>query len=197
VRKRCLLRNEKRITPEEYLERERGVEEKHEYFDGEIFAMSGLSFVHNQIVANPLSNLHAQLRGSPCQTITNDLRVQVEASGLYTYPDLVLVCGEPQFAGGHFDTLLNPVLLIVVLSPSTEAYERNAKFGHYRRLESLREYVLVSQDRPRVERYVRRDEGWDREETNGSDASVTLESVDCRLSLSEIYERVALPAPGA
>jgi len=190
------------MTPEEYLAFERASPTKHEYFAGEVFAMSGASRAHNLIAGNVFAGLHGQLRGHPCEAYMGDMRVQVSETGLYTYPDVVVVCGEPQFEDAEVDTLLNPLLIVEVLSASTEAYDRGDKFEQYRLLPSLREYVLVSQDRPRVERFTRQEgETWLLQATAGLQATVTLSAIDCELPLSEIYERVVFlprepsPAP--
>ena len=178
-------------TPQEYLERERLAERKSEYRYGQIVAMSGASRKHNLIALNLGGELRQQLRGGSCETYVADMRVKVSPTGLYTYPDVVVACGEIRFEDGHIDTLLNPIVLIEVLSPSTEAYDRAEKFEHYRRLDSLREYVLVSQDRMRVERYVRRGDAWERTELTGPDELLTIAAVDCTIRLADIYERVA------
>jgi Uma2 family endonuclease len=186
-----LSKPERWITPEEYLEAERRAEEKSEYFDGEIYAMSGASLRHNRLVANLVGTLHSQLRGGPCAALPSDMRVRVPATGLYTYPDVSVVCGEPQLEDAHMDILLNPVVLIEVLSESTEGYDRGRKFEHYRRIASLQEYVLVSQKQPRVEGYRRQGEReWLLTEAVGLEESVELPSVRCVLSLAEVYERV-------
>ena len=142
-------------TPAEYLALEREADHKSEYLAGEIFALAGASEAHNTITLNFAAALHAQLRGRPCRVFANDLRVRVQASGLYTYPDVLALCGERRFEDAHRDTLLNPTLIGEVLSPSTEAYDRGKQFGHYRRLESLIDYLLIAQDEVRVEHYTR------------------------------------------
>ena len=144
------------LTPEEYLARERRAETKSEYLRGEVFAMAGASRAHNLIASNAAGELRQQLRDRPCEVYPSDMRVKVSPSGLYTYPDVTVVCGEPQFEDAEVDTLLNPKVLVEVLSPSTADYDRGGKFTHYRRLPSLQEYVLISQDRPLVEHYVAR-----------------------------------------
>lgn len=181
------------VTPEEYLAQERASEQKNEYFNGEIFAMAGGSPAHNRITANLIREIDTRLLDGPCITYTGDQRVKVIATELYTYPNVVVVCGEPQFEEGGLDTLLNPTLLVEVLSPSTEAYDRGAKFAHFRRLPSLREYVLVAQDRARVERYFRNGEIWELTELDGMDAALGLASVPGAIPLARIYDRVTLP----
>jgi Uma2 family endonuclease len=183
------------LTPAEYLAGERASAQKSEYFRGEIFAMAGGSPRHNRIIANLIREVDSQLVDGPCFTYPSDQRVRIPETGLYTYPDVSVVCGEPIFEEG--DTLVNPILLVEVLSENTEGYDRGAKWAHYRRLPSLREYVLVSQDRPRIERYVRHEGGWEFTEECGLDAEVQLASVPARLSLSRVYNRVDLPSnPG-
>ncbi len=182
-----------RITPEQYLEIERASETRNEYYGGEMYAMSGGSYVHGQMIGNVTGELRARLRGRHCSVTPVDVRVRTSPEGLYSYPDVAVVCGSPVFADDQKDTLLNPVLLIEVLSPSTESKDRGFKFAQYRRIESLREYVLVSQDEPRVECFVRQAGGqWLLAEFVGLDSVCRLDSVDCDLPLSEIYYRVEI-----
>jgi Uma2 family endonuclease len=180
-------------TPEQYLALERKAEVKSEYINGWIYAMAGASREHNLISANILAELHVQLRSRPCETYSSDMRVKVSATRLYTYPDVVVVCGEPRFEDEHVDTLLNPTVLIEVLSPSTEAYDRGDKFAHYRRLESLQEYVLIAQERMRVEHYARQGEQWLLTEFSQPDEQLPLASIGCEIPLREIYARVEFP----
>lgn len=180
-----------RLSVEEYLEMERTSEVRHEYYDGEVFAMVGATEAHALIVTNLVLSLGNQLRDGPCRTYANDMRVRVEESGLYTYPDLVVVCEEPAFLETeHRNTLLNPQLLVEVLSESTEAYDRGRKFTHYRSLHSLTDYLLVAQDQARIEHYERQDDGWLLTEAAGLDATLELPSFNCELALAEVYERV-------
>ncbi|HLM02731.1 MAG TPA: Uma2 family endonuclease [Pyrinomonadaceae bacterium] len=180
-----------KMSPEEYLEFERKSEEKHEYFDGEIFAMSGAKWNHNVIAWNIGGELRQKLKDKKCSVCPGDMRVFVPKTGLYTYPDLVVVCGEPKFQDNVFDTLLNPVLLIEVFSESTESRDRGKKFQHYRSIESLREYVLVAQDEARIEKYVRQGEGfWVLSEAVGLDSEIKFDSVDCRIALGEVYDKI-------
>src|SRR5215213_3669301 len=149
------------LTPEEYLAIERRSETKSEYFNGEMFAMVGASRKHNLIAGNIFGELRQGLKGKPCEAYTNDMRVRIPATGLYTYPDVVVVCGEPEFEDEHIDTLINPTLVVEVLSDSTESYDRGKKAGFYRSVESIGEYLLVSQDEYRVEQYVKQtDDKW-------------------------------------
>jgi Uma2 family endonuclease len=180
-----------RITPEEYLELERKAEIKSEYIDREIFAMSGVTREHSTIVINLTTALKIQFAGRPCEVHGPELRLKVSPTGAYLYPDVLAVCGEPRFEDEHFDTLLNPRLIIEVLSESTESYDRGKKFAHYRTIDSLREYVLVSQTECRVERFCRQDDGnWLYSEVSDPEGSIELTSVTCRLSLKAIYDRV-------
>ena len=180
-----------KMTPEEYLERERQAETKSEYFAGEVFAMAGAGEAHNLIVTNVIIALGTQLRKRPCKVYPSDMRVLVSPTGLYTYPDVVVVCGEPRFLDEKRDTLLNPTLLVEILSESTEAYDRGKKFEHYRQIESLQEYLLVSQVAPRVERFLRQEAGtWLFSEAKGLHATAELTSIQCRLPLAEVYEKV-------
>jgi Uma2 family endonuclease len=180
-----------RYTPEEYLALERKAEHRSEYFAGEIFAMSGASERHNLIAGNVFAALHAQFRGRPCRAYMSDMRVKVSPTGLYTYPDVVALCDEPQFDDEQKDTLLNPTIIIEVLSPSTEAYDRGGKFGHYRKLASLAEYVLISQEEPHVEHYVRQpDNQWLLSEASNLQDTISLPSLNCALLLADVYDKV-------
>ena len=182
-----------RLTPEDYLAIERSAEFKSEYFDGEIFAMAGASRAHNSIVLNTGSEIRQHLKNRSCKAYVNDMRVKVNPTGLYAYPDVIVVCGKEQFEDTHLDTLLNPTLIIEVLSDSTEAYDRGRKFEHYRHLDSLVEYVLIAQQRPHIESYRRQpDHQWLLTECSGLDATLRLQSIDCDLALAEIYAKVEL-----
>jgi Uma2 family endonuclease len=183
-----------RSTPEEYLVRERKAQYRSEYVGGRAYAMAGASRAHNLVAGNVFAELRAQLRGRPCEAYVSDMRVKVSRTGLYTYPDVVAVCGEPRFEDGHVDTLLNPTLIVEVLSESAEGYDRGEKFSHYRRLESLREYVLVAQDRMRVEHYAWQGEHWMLTEISDPDGVLALPSLDCTVSIHGIYERVEFPS---
>lgn len=181
------------LTPEEYLALERRAEYKSEYLDGEIFAMVGASRKHNLISVNIAASLHAQLRKQPCEVYTSDMRVRVGSARMYTYPDVVVVCGEPHLDDEHLDTLLNPTVIVEVLSGSTEAYDRGLKSEHYRKLEPLEEYLLVAQDRVHVENWVRQpDNLWLLSETDNLQDTVQLPSINCTLTLTDIYDRVDL-----
>lgn len=178
------------LSVEEYLAAERTAEHRSEYYQGDVFAMTGASMRHNVIVANLVGELRTQLKGRPCTVLPSDMRVKVSATGLYTYPDVVVVCDNPRFEDDHRDTLLNPTLLIEVLSKSTEAYDRGKKAGHYRQLESLAEYLLVEAQAPKVEHYRRQPDGqWLLSEASGVDSSLKLPSIECVLLLAEVYEK--------
>jgi Uma2 family endonuclease len=180
-----------KLTPEEYLKIERKAEFKSEYFKGEMFAMAGAKRNHNKITTNLSGLVWQHLKGKNCESYSNDMRVFVPKSGLYTYPDVVVVCGEPKFQDNVFDTLLNPTLLIEVLSESTEGYDRGKKFQHYRSIESLQEYILVSQDEARIEKYVKSGDGfWVLSDAVGMDAEIKFDSIDCIIALGEVYDKV-------
>jgi Uma2 family endonuclease len=186
-----------RLTPEQYLEAERAAKFRHEYFDGQMYAMSGGSFQHFQIIGNITAELHTSLKKRPCAVGSNDLRLRVSPDGLYTYPDVIVICGEPKFADDRCDTLLNPALIVEVLSPSTEAYDRGFKSAQYRTVESLQEYALVSQAEPRVEVFRRQVGGhWLLSEAIGLEAVCHFESLDCAVPLSEIYAKVTFSPDG-
>lgn len=180
------------LTPAEYLALERKATTKSEYFEGQIYAMSGASRAHNLIVANLLSAIHTQLNERDCEVYVNDMRVKVDATGLYAYPDVLVVCDEPRFEDSSLDTLLNPTVLVEVLSPSTEAYDRGEKFSHYRHLESLQEYILVAQNCIRVEHYLRQGQKWLLTEFDELVDIVRLPSIACELSTRAIYAKVKL-----
>jgi Uma2 family endonuclease len=182
----------RRLSAEEYLALERQSERKHEYLGGEMFAMSGATREHNLIALQTAAALLSQLRGRPCEVYMGDMRLRVDATGLYTYPDVVVVCGEPQLvADAELDTLLNPTLIVEVLSPSTEGYDRGKKFAHYRTIQSLAEVVFISQERVEVERFSRQPNGdWLLHEVNQLEHRLPLPAIGCEISLAAIYERV-------
>ena len=177
------------LTPEQYLEIERKAEYKSEYFDGQMYAMSGASLVHTTVVDNLTGLLWQLLRGGQCRVLSQDMRVQVGRN--YLYPDIIGLCGEAHLADTHFDTLLNPTLIIEVLSPSTERYDRGLKFQVYRKIETLREYLLIAQDCVSVEHYVRQsDSTWLLSETKERTATIELPSLGCSVSVDAVYDRV-------
>src|SRR5260221_3345388 len=181
------------ISPEEYLRLERQSEYKSEYVNGEIFAMTGASRKHNLVAGNIFRELSQQLKSRQCEAYVGDMRVKVTATGLYTYPDVVVVRGEPRFEDKYFDTLLNPTLLVEVLSPSTERYDRIAKSSYYRTLDSLAEHLLVAQDEVRLEQYVKQPNGqWLLFECSSLDNHIELSSISCSLALRDRYDKVSL-----
>ena len=178
------------LTPEEYLVMEREAAFKSEYRDGKIVAMPGASHKHNLIAGNIFGEIYVQFRDRTCVVYVNDMRVKVSDTGLYTYPDVVVVCDEPRFDDNHFDTLLNPTVLVEVLSPSTENYDRNDKFLSYQILESLQEYILVSQNGVHVEQYIHQDGKWILREFRSLDDVLQIASIECELALRAIYAKV-------
>jgi Uma2 family endonuclease len=182
-----------RFTPEQYLEMERAAEYKSEYYRGEIFAMAGASYAHGLLISHLNFELLLGLRGRPCHVITNDLRVRTGQAGLYTYPDLVAICGEPRFEDNRPDTLLNPVLIVEVLSKSTESNDRGLKFHEYGRIESLQQYVLVSQETRQIEVFTRAEEGaWTYRDFQGADAVCEFSSLGCSVNLADVYRDVPI-----
>ncbi len=179
-------------TVEEYLTFERDSEIRHEYLDGEVFAMAGASENHILVTVNTLASLGTQLRKRPSKVYATAMRVKVKKTGLYTYPDVVIVCDTPQFNDDTPASLLNPTLIIEVLSATTENYDRGKKFQHYRKLDSLKEYVLIAQDSPRIEHYVRQNDGrWLLfSDVSELDTAIELPSISCTLALTDVYEKV-------
>jgi Uma2 family endonuclease len=185
---------QRRYTEAEYLALDRASEIKYEFYRGEIFAMSGASRQHNRINFNLSACLHGQLKDRDCDAYANDMRVKVQSTILYTYPDIVITCNEPRFLDSEVDTLLNPQVVIEVLSDSTEKYDRGKKFEHYRTVPSLREYILVSQDHAHIDRFALNEQGqWVLTDATGLDAVIDLSAVGCRLPLAEVYAKVEFP----
>jgi Uma2 family endonuclease len=183
--------SDKPITEADYLAFERTSEIKHEFIDGEIYAMTGASPNHNLVVASTIAAIHNQLRGKPCKIYPSDMKVRTPSTGSYLYPDISVVCGESQFDDEQRDILLNPTIIIEVLSPNTERYDRGKKFQSYRELASMQEYILIAQDSPHIERFVRQQDGlWQFSEARGLEASLDLASIMCKLALVEVYEQV-------
>ena len=179
------------LTPEQYLEIERKAEFKSEYYQGHMFAMSGAREPHVLIAGNAFGELRQQLRGRPCRAYSADMRVRVTPVGLYTYPDVVVVCGEPQFLDENRDTLLNPTVIVEILSESTQAYDRGQKFELYSSLDSLAEYLMISSLRVRAERFTRQTDGeWLLTIKSSLEDSLELQSIGCRLALADLYEKV-------
>lgn len=181
-------------SAEEYLALERASDHKSELVDGRIYATTGASMPHNQIVLNVSAELRARLRGRPCRVFANEQRVKVSRTGMYTYPDVVALCDPPRVEDAQLDTLLNPGVIFEVLSSSTEAYDRGEKFAHYRKIESLREYILIAQDQVRVDQFVRHGEHWMLSEITEISDTVRIETLGCEIPLSEIYDLVEFPA---
>jgi Uma2 family endonuclease len=179
------------FTPDEYLALERQSEIRHEFLDGTVYAMSGESPAHSTICFNLAGILHSQLRGTNCRGFSPNMKVRPGEAGLYAYPDLSVVCGEPTFHDKYRDVLLNPFVIFEVLSRSTQTYDRGEKFERYKTIETLHYYVLVSQDRPRLEYFSRQPDGsWSHTELDGADAALTLDSINCRVRLADIYDRI-------
>ena len=187
----------KRFTQREYLELERHAEFKSEFFQGEMFAMSGGTPLHSQIATNLAAEFRNRLKGRPCIPYNSDLRLKVETTGLLTYPDLSVVCGPLQLATGTDDTVVNPTVIVEVLSDSTEAYDRGKKFENYRLMPSLREYLLVSQKEPRIDQFIRQEnEQWLLREAAGLEATLALPALEIKISLAEVFAGVEFaPAP--
>ena len=185
-------RTEARMSAAEYLARERQAETKSEYLGGFVVAMTDASRKHNLVAVGIAAQLYQQVEDSPCEVYANDMRVKVSEAGDYTYPDVVVACGDLQFEDEELDTLLTPTVIVEVLSPSTEAYDRGAKFASYRQLPTLREFLLVAQDRPSVEHYVRDGERWVLTAVTDLDATIMLPAIGCTLRLREIYRRVPI-----
>lgn len=183
---------QKYITEEEYLDLEEFSETRNEYFNGEIFAMAGASYNHIICTGNLYANLHIQLKKRDCRVLNSDMRVLVKKTGLYTYPDLTIVCGKSdlkKYKG--LETLTNPTVIVEVLSPSTADYDKGAKFEHYRTIDSLQEYVLVWQDKKRVARYTKQsDNSWLLTDFIGEEAEIELKSIECSLTMEDIYDKV-------
>lgn len=180
-----------RLSPQECLALERQAETRSEYFGGAMFAMSGASFEHNIIKENLARKLGNQLEGGPCRVVTSDMRVKVDATGLYTYPDIVVVCSEPEFEDGYFDTLLNPRIVVEILSDSTERCDRGARFRHYRQIPSLKEYVLVAQDRPLIERYACQSDGsWNLVTFDDPSGTFAFATIAVQIPMTDVYTGV-------
>ena len=184
------------ITEADYLERERVSTSKHEYYSGEIFAMTGASEAHNLIASNVTATFHRQLRGRACRIYPSDMRLKVIQTGLNTYPDLTIVCGPPQFTDlTKRDTLINPTVIIEILSPSTERYDRGLKFQNYRTISSLQDYILIAQDAAHIEHYTRHEPNqWILTEVVGLDNSLTIASLGVTINLTDAYEQIELPS---
>jgi Uma2 family endonuclease len=179
------------MTIEQYFELEATSDSKHEYIAGAIYAMTGGTARHNLLVANVIALLHGQLRGTSCRVFPSDMRLRIEAAGLYTYPDVSVICNPIIFSDNRDDTVTNPIVLVEVLSPSTENYDRGKKFEYYRTIDTLQEYVVIAQDRAHVEHYVRQDQQrWLLVDFSSLDHVVHLGTINCELALRAVYEYV-------
>lgn len=183
------VQTKKYITPEEYLTAEREATFKSEYYQGEVFAMSGAGNNHNIITINLIVQLHTNLRGKNCQVYSNDMRLHIPVNGLYTYPDIMAVCGEKKFLDDKEDTLTNPFIIIEVLSPSTEDYDMGKKFMLYRSIPTLQYYILVDAQSCRISKYSINESGnWELMDINNLHGNLALDNLDLNLPISEIYE---------
>ena len=187
------LRIEQPMSVEEYLAFERAAEIKHEYDDGEIIAFAGASRKHNLVGGNTFRHLGNQLEGKPCEIYVTEMRVRV-APTKYVYPDVVVVCGEPEFADEEFDILLNPTVVVEVLSPSTESRDRGDKLQYYSALESVKDYLLIAQDRIRVDHYIKQSPSeWNLHVYTEAEDKIEIASIGCNLSVAAVYARVNFP----
>ncbi len=183
----------KKLTVAEYFAIEQKAERKSEFYDGEMFLMAGASREHNTVVSNLMEKLFSQLAGA-CRVYVSDMRVKLDRTGLYTYPDLLIVCDPPEYAPENRDTLTNPQVVIEVLSDSTERYDRTTKFRHYKQLLSVKEYLLVSQSEPLVERYTRQaDESWAQSDFVGLEATMTLATLPVSVLMADVFRDVEFP----
>ena len=186
-------------TPEEYLALERASDTKHEYLDGQIYAMAGASPTHNQICFNTIVAVGTQIIDSSCIGYTSDQKIRTDPMDLFSYPDLTIVCGEPVFHDEHQDVILNPTIIIEVLSPRTENYDRSTKLDRYQDIRTLRDYILISQNRPCVEHYVRQKgkRQWLFTIETDPAAEIEIASIKCKLKLADVYNRVKSPSAKA
>jgi Uma2 family endonuclease len=180
----------KTFTESEYLELERKADFKSEYYNGEIFAMAGASLIHNEIVANLISIFNQFLKDKPCKVYPSDLRLRIEKSGLYTYPDITIVCGKTELLDNKFDTLKNPTILIEVLSDSTEKYDRGQKFSFYREIPSLKEYILVSSKTMKIEKFKRLEDGNYLYIESNEHQPFPIDSIKMNLNLEDVYNKI-------
>ncbi|MCU0490062.1 MAG: Uma2 family endonuclease [Chloroflexaceae bacterium] len=180
-------------TEAEYLAFERASSTRHEYYNGRVYAMAGATEAHNLIAGNVIAALHGQLRAKPCRVYPSDMRVKVRKTGLNTYPDVIIVCGQPEFVDDTGDTITNPIVIVEILSPSTERYDRGMKFQHYRTIATLQEYLLIAQDHHRIEHFSRQSNGlWQLQEAVGLEEQIVIRAIDCILALADVYEKVEL-----
>ncbi len=187
-----------KLTPQEYLERERLAEFKSEYFNGETFAMAGPRAPHVRINGNFTGALVIAFGDGPCYPLPGDLKVKVDATGLYTYPDMIVMCEEMQLEDDHSDVLLNPKIIVEILSPSTERYDRGRKFKHFQQIASLQEYILVDQDAPHIDRFHRRDAGtWELKSFDGLASEFAFASIPAAVPMAKIYRGITFPSSEA
>jgi Uma2 family endonuclease len=185
-----------RMTEAEYLEFERASETKHEFYNGEVFAMDSASWQHSMVFGGATFSLYTQLRRMPYYVLPSQQRIRIK-TGLYTYPDLSVISGEPQFVPNAFDTIVNPIVLIEILSKSSEAYDRGDKFQHYREIDTLQTYILISQTKPYIESYTKEDGKWTLTDAVGLEAILEIPSINCTLALADVYENVTFTKPDA
>ncbi len=184
-----------KITEEEYLEEERRADYKSEFYKGEIFAMAGATKEHNKIVASIVAEIYDFLRGKDCSVFPSDLRMHNFDNSLYTYPDVTIVCGEEKYLDDKFDTLINPTVLIEVLSPATEDYDRGTKFKLYRSIPSLQNYIIVSSTEYAAEVYTRNNDQWILTTTKDKEGSLFISAIEYTMKLADVYAQIkALPA---
>lgn len=177
-------------TEEEYFALEEAAEIKHEFYRGEIFAMTGGSVNHNRITGNVFAEIRTRLQSSKCETFVTDMRVLIEAHGLYTYPDVMVICGGVEVAENRNDTVTNPQVIVEVLSPSTQAYDQGEKFAFCRSILTLQEYVLIHQEKPHIIHYRKQESGWLLTDLLSLDETLTLSSINVEISIRRIYDRV-------
>lgn len=185
-----MLHPKQHISPEQYLELEKNSRDKHEYWNGEIYMMAGTSLRHNRIVINTTQSLDRALAKRPCSVFASDIRLRIQKDDSYTYPDVMVICGEVQVDPRQQDTVMNPTLIVEVLSDSTAAYDRSEKFKMYRGIPSLEHYVMIEQSQPYIESYRREGRFWVLETLEGVEAIMKLRVLDLEIPLSEIYDRI-------
>ncbi len=187
-----LLHKKTQVMPEEYLAYERKAEIRSEYINGEIFAMAGASRNHNRILSNLVRVLGNQLIDKPCSVYSSEMKVKIGKANKYAYPDIVVACDIEEFEDGNEDILLNPIVIIEILSDSTEAYDRGLKFFHYQFIDSLREYILISQKLCRIEVFRRQNNSWLYSEIHSIKDVIDISSIECRLAMQDVYLKVAV-----
>ena len=179
------------LSPEEYLEAERKAVEKHELINGKIITMQGASLKHNQIVSNLIRDIGGFLKGKGCRVYPGDLRINIPSTNSFMYPDITIVCGEPELLDEHFDNLLNPSVIIEVLSPSTESHDRGTKFFNYQQIASLKEYILINSTSVLITTITKKDDGlWKFENIISQEISLNISTIDLQLPLGDIYDGI-------